>query len=112
MLRVGTCVGRIIEKLREYAVLDAGSAAKSLTDRVFALDRPSQAAVLRGLFTTDGTVANYGNKSQYVALDSVSLELLRQVQLLLLGFGIKAKIYENRRALGQDTAILPDGCGG
>ena len=39
-------------------------------------------------------------------------DLLRQVQLLLLGFGIKAKIYENRRALGQDTAILPDGKGG
>ena len=112
VLRVGTSVGRIIDKMREYAVLDEGSARKAFTDCVFALDRPSQAAILRGLFTTDGTVANYGEKSQYVALDSTSLELLQQVQLLLLGFGVKSKIYQNRRVLGQDTAILPDGRGG
>ncbi len=111
-LRVGTSVGRIIEKMREYAVLGKGSAAKAFTNRVFFLDRPSLAAILRGLFTTDGTVANCGGKSQYVALDSTSLELLRQVQLLLLGFGIKSKIYQNRRALGQKLAILPDGRGG
>lgn len=66
--------------------------------------------MLRGLFTADGTVANYGEKSQYVALDSSSLELLQQVQLLLLNFGIKAKLYENRRA-GKLTALLPDGNG-
>jgi len=110
--RVGTSVGAIIDRMRQYAILDAGATHKRLTDAVFALDRPSQAAILRGLFTTDGTVANYGAKSQYVALDSTSLELLRQVQLVLLGFGINAKIYENRRALGQNTAMLPDGKGG
>ena len=48
----------------------------AFTPAVFELDRPSLAAVLRGLFTADGTVANYGEKSQYVALDSTSLELL------------------------------------
>ena len=52
-------------------------------------------------------MANYGEKSQYVALDSTSLELLRQVQLLLLGFGIKAKIYRNRRGVGANRAIFP-----
>ncbi|MCR4413756.1 MAG: hypothetical protein NUV77_15155, partial [Thermoguttaceae bacterium] len=111
-LGVGTSVGRVLQKLGEYAVLDAGSKAKRFHDKVFGLDRPSQAAILRGLFTTDGTVADYGGKSQYVALDSTSLELLRQVQLLLLGFGIKAKLYEHRRALGAHTAVLPDGKGG
>jgi len=111
-LRVGTGVSAVIETLSEYAVLDSGSAGKRFTDAVFSLDRRSLAAMLRGLFTTDGTVANYGSKSQYVALDSTSRELLRQVQLLLLGFGIKSKVYENRRVLGQDTAMLPDGAGG
>ncbi len=111
-LRVGTGVGAIVGKLREFAVLDAGAAHKAFTDRVFALDRPSQAAILRGVFTTDGTVANYGSASQWVALDSTSLELLRQVQLLLLGFGIKSKIYENRRALGRLRTLLPDSNGG
>ncbi len=111
-LRVGTSVRSILNKLRSFAKLDAGSSEKQLADAVFALDQPSQAAILRGLFTTDGTVANYGSKSQYVSLDSTSQELLQQVQLLLLGFGIKARIYRNRRALGQSMAVLPDGRGG
>ncbi|MBX3730396.1 MAG: intein-containing adenosylcobalamin-dependent ribonucleoside-diphosphate reductase [Candidatus Sumerlaeia bacterium] len=111
-LRVSTSVAALLTQARTYAVLDAGADGKQFTDAVFALDSRSQAAILRGLFTTDGTVANYGEKSQYVSLDSTSLEMLRQVQLLLLGFGIKAKIYENRRVLGQQTALLPDGKGG
>ena len=77
----------------------------------YELDRASLAAVLRGLFTADGTVVDSGEKSQYVGLDSTSLELLVQVQRMLLGFGIKARIYENRRG-GQLTSILPDGKGG
>ncbi len=68
--------------------------------------------MLRGLFTADGCVANYGEKSQYVALDSSSIELLGQVQVLLLSFGVKSKIYRNRRILGQATSLLPDGKGG
>ncbi len=111
-LRVGTSVRRLVEQFRTYAVLDEGSERKRFTDAVYSLDRTSVAALLRGLFTTDGCVANYSDKSQYVALDSTSLDLLRQVQRLLLGFGIKAKIYENRRVMGQTTALLPDGKGG
>jgi ribonucleoside-diphosphate reductase alpha chain len=111
-LRVGTSVAPVVEKLGAFAVLDRGSHEKRLTDLAFTLDRQTVAALLRGLFTADGTVANYGSKSQYVALDSTSLDLLRQVQVLLLGFGVKAKIYENRRAIGQATATLPDGRGG
>ena len=111
-LRVDSAVARVVEALEACAVLDAGSAGKRLKDAVHAWDRASIAAMLRGLFTTDGTVANCGEKSQYVALDSTSRDLLRQVQLLLLGFGIKSKLHEDRRALGQDTALLPDGAGG
>jgi len=83
-LRVGTAVSAVLEQLSRYAVLDEGSSAKRFTEEVYGLDRESVAAVLRGLFTTDGTVANGGAKSQYVSLDSSSVELLRQVQLLLL----------------------------
>jgi ribonucleoside-diphosphate reductase alpha chain len=101
----------VVDLFKEFAVLDEGSACKRFTPAVFDLDQRSLAALLRGLFTADGSVANYGDKSQYVALDSTSRELLRQVQLLLLGFGIKAKIYEGRRA-GKLEAVLPDGRGG
>ncbi|MEZ4464877.1 MAG: LAGLIDADG family homing endonuclease [bacterium] len=111
-LRLGTSARCVVEPLQAHAVLDAGSAEKRFTDRIFGLDRPSLAAVLRGLFTADGTVANYGEKSQYVGLDSTSLVLLQQTQLLLLSFGIKARLYRDRRVLGQTTALLPDGHGG
>ncbi len=111
-VRVGTSVQSVIDRMAQYAVLDEGSLGKGFKDGVFGFDRATIAAVLRGLFTADGTVANYGEKSQYVALDSVSLGMLRQVQLLLLSFGIKAKVYENRRALGQMMTSMPDGKGG
>ena len=109
--RFGTSASPVIKMLEEYAVLDKGSHMKSFRDRFFSLDKKTQASAIRGLFTTDGTVANYSDKSQYISLDSTSIELLRQVQLILLGFGIKAKIYENRRA-GKTSSLLPDGKGG
>jgi len=109
-LRVGTSSRCVVDALKLYAVLDAGSTGKRLTDEVHALDREAHVALLQGLFTADGTVANYGEKSQYVALDSTSLELLQQVQRLLLGFGIKAKLYRDRRLAA--SAWLPDGRGG
>jgi ribonucleoside-diphosphate reductase alpha chain len=111
-LRIGTAARCVVDELKCYAVLNEGSADKRFTDAVFRLDKPSVAAVLRGLFTADGTVANYGAKSQHVALDSTSLELLQQTQALLLAFGIKAKLYRNRRVADQLVSLLPDGKGG
>jgi len=99
----------VVELFMQYAVLDEGSDLKRLKPAVYQLDRPSLAALLRGLFTADGTVVK--NTANYVGLDSTSLELLIQVQRLLLGFGIKSKIYENRRG-GRFEALLPDGKGG
>ena len=107
---VATSASAVVEVLEQFAVLDEGSSSKRLCDASFVLDRESTSALLRGLFTADGTVANYGTKSQYVALDSTSEMLLHQVQLLLLGFGIKSKLYRNRRL--SDRALLPDGRGG
>jgi len=101
----------VVDLFKEFAVLDEGSAGKRFKEEVFDLDRPSLAAVLRGLFTADGTVANYGDKGQYVSLDSTSRELLQQVQMLLLGFGIKSKLYGGRRS-GRTESLLPDGKGG
>jgi ribonucleoside-diphosphate reductase alpha chain len=111
-LRVSTSAVGVIEYLSQYAVMDEGSDRKRFTDAFFATDHLTQRATLRALYTADGTVANYGNKSQYVSLDSTSIELLRQVQLILLNFGIKSKLYENRRSEGMTSAMLPDGRGG
>jgi ribonucleoside-diphosphate reductase alpha chain len=111
-LRFGTSARCVVDELIRLAVLDAGSEHKAFKAPTFGLDRASTAAILRGLFTADGTVANYGEKSQYVSLDSTSLQLLQQTQLLLLSFGIKAKLYRDRRPAGQTMALLPDGKGG
>lgn len=109
--RVSVGSPKILDLLEQYAILNEGSENKRLKDICFLLNRDSQASLLRGLFTADGCVANYGDKAQYVSLDSCSLHLLEQVQLILLNFGIKAKIYTNRSA-GKLNAILPDGKGG
>jgi ribonucleoside-diphosphate reductase alpha chain len=111
-VRIGTGSRCVVEVLKQFAVLNEGSEKKRFTNKIFQLDRVSLAGVLRGLFTADGTVAHYGDKSQFISLDSTSLELLRQTQLLLLSFGIKAKVYRNRRVAGQTAALLPDGKGG
>jgi ribonucleoside-diphosphate reductase alpha chain len=110
-MRVSVGSPRILTLMEQFAVLDKGCEHKKLKDAAFRLNREEQAALIRGLFTADGCVANYGEKSQYAALDSCSEELLQQVQLLLLNFGIKSKLYTNRRA-GKSSSLLPDGRGG
>ena len=100
----------VVEQFLRYSVLDEGSDLKRFTDEAFGLDRASIAALLRGLFTADGTVVSSGTNA-YVGLDSTSLELLLQVQRLLLGFGVKSHMYEKRRG-GKLTSMLPDGKGG
>ncbi len=107
---VATCARSVTNELAEWAVLDAGSSGKRLTERAMRLEREPAAAMLRGLFTADGCVVDSGEKSQYVGLHSTSELLLAQVQTMLLGFGIKSKIYRNRRL--TSTALLPDGNGG
>lgn len=111
-LRIGTSARCVVDLIKKYAVVNEGSHAKKLDESVFELNQESVSAILRGLFTADGTVANYGEKTQYVSLDSTSSSLLQQVQTLLLSFGIKAKLYRNRRVLSHSTSRLPDGKGG
>jgi len=102
---------KVVEKINQYIDATLKSYEKTLGEKIFESPLSAQRYVLQGLFTADGTVANYGEKSQYVALDSSNLQLLKDVQLLLTGFGIKSKVYTDRRA-GKDTALLPDGKGG
>ncbi len=100
----------VVDQFLKYAVLDEHADAKRFTEAAFCLDRDSVAALLRGLFTADGTVGNTGTNA-YVGLDSTSHELLLQVQRMLLAFGIKSHLYEDRLA-GALTKLLPDGRGG
>ena len=96
----------IVEMISNYAVLNKGSINKKFTDEIFNLDKESMGEILRGLFTADGTVSGNKEKGYYVGLDSTSLELLQQVQLLLLNFGVKSKLYQDRRT--SLISYLPD----
>jgi len=65
---------------------------------------------LQSLFTADGTV-NYAEKGRCsLRLTSTDLNLLKRVQILLLGFAIYSRIYQNRRE--AQIRQLPDGNGG
>ena len=108
--RISVGNAEVVGVFSRYAVLNEGSATKRFTDAIYSLDRAATASALRGLFTADGTVANYGTKSQYVSLDSCSLALLKQTQHLLLSFGVKSKLYTNRRS--SLSSLCPDGNGG
>ena len=102
---------QLVREIEQMVDLTLPSHQKIISDKIFNLSLSEQKYVLQGLFTSDGTVANYGGKSQYVALDSSSLNMLKGVQIMLSGFGIKSKLYLNRRA-GKSIALLPDCKGG
>ncbi len=65
---------------------------------------------LRGLFTADGSVQASQKNGRTVRLANTSLDLLKEVQQLLLNFGIASKIYEERRSGGKRELL--DGKGG
>jgi ribonucleoside-diphosphate reductase alpha chain len=62
---------------------------------VFKGTREMQKGFLQALFTANGKV-DTGNRGCSIRLTSISIDLLRDIQLLLLNFGIVSKIHENR----------------
>ena len=77
---------------------------------VFAGSEAIQRGFLQALFTADGQVNDGGEKGCSARLSSSRLLLLKDVQRLLLNFGIASHIYENRRLAGYKP--MPDGKGG
>lgn len=77
---------------------------------VFSGSTATQRGFLQALFSSDGTVADSENGTRSVRLSASKLEFLRDVQLLLLNFGVYSKIYKDRHEAGYRK--LPDGNGG
>ncbi len=77
---------------------------------VLAGSQEMQRGFLQALFTADGQVNDGGEKGCSVRLSSSHLPLLKDVQRLLLNFGIASRIYEQRRPGGYRS--MPDGRGG
>ena len=80
--------------------VDAGH--KEVPHTIFKAPKSAVVGFLQGLFGADGTIANDIKKgNRYVRLTSKSKKLLEQVQILLLNFGIKSRIYDRARAPRQ-----------
>ncbi|HXN15693.1 MAG TPA: LAGLIDADG family homing endonuclease, partial [Usitatibacter sp.] len=71
-------------------------------------DRETAAAYLRGLYQADGNVVSSGEVTT-LALASVDLEFIRELQVLWANFGVKSSINQMR---GHEQHEMPDGMGG
>jgi ribonucleoside-diphosphate reductase alpha chain len=74
------------------------AAEKEVPETIFTAPQEAVIGFLRGLLTADGTVGCHeGYGAFYVRLTSKSIKLLKGVQLLLLNFGIRSRIFDRSR---------------
>ncbi|MFH1393730.1 MAG: ribonucleotide reductase N-terminal alpha domain-containing protein [Candidatus Micrarchaeota archaeon] len=96
----------IAKKFHELGVVPVKSHEKEVPSSVFSMDKESMKQFLSALFSADGSVQGSKEKGISIRLASNSSKLLKQVQVLLLQFGIVSKLYEGRRP--EHTKVLPD----
>lgn len=83
---------------------------KTITDAIMGSNPAFQAGFLRGFFDADGSVTFVRKKNangvlcttRTIVLGQSDLTCLRRVQQMLLGFGIKGKIYKNGAARSRN----------
>ncbi|WP_181686315.1 LAGLIDADG family homing endonuclease [Halorhabdus salina] len=98
-------------RLYEYAEQAGLAEAKlQVPDAVMRGSEEMARGFLRALFSADGGVQGNVEKGVSVRLASVDADFLKDVQRLLINFGIASKVYEDRKEAG--TRELPDGTGG
>lgn len=78
--------------LRKVGILGHGAHGKFIPDQVFTLDRANLSLFLNRLFSTDGWASVLASGQVQMGYSSVSEQLIRQVQHLLLRFGIIARL--------------------
>jgi ribonucleoside-diphosphate reductase alpha chain len=76
---------RLMSRIRGFVRLEGG--IPRLTDEAFTAGLPAQKHLLRALFSADASLSD-----NTLSLRNASLPLLQDIQLLLLGFGIKAAV--------------------
>ncbi len=79
---------RLLSRLRAFVKIENGQ--KRLSDDAFTAGLAAQKHLLRALFTVDGRITHNS-----LELLSTSPGLLQDVQLILLGFGVKSSIFSN-----------------
>lgn len=78
----------------KMGVKPVDSNQKRAPESIFTAPKAAVTGFLQGLFTADGTV---GHPDAYARLGSKSLKLLKDVQVLLINYGIKSRIYNRSR---------------
>jgi ribonucleoside-diphosphate reductase alpha chain len=95
----------IARKFYELGMRPWKSHEKEVPSSVFSMDRESVSHFLSALFSADGSVQGTKEKGISIRLASSSLKLLKQVQVLLIQFGIASQLYEERRP--EHAKMLP-----
>lgn len=71
---------------------------KQVPESIFTAPKDVVVGFLQGLFSADGTVScRKKNGSYYTRLTSKSLNLLKEVQILLLNLGIRTRVFDRSR---------------
>ncbi len=99
----------MVEFFLKLGVKRGKSMEKEVPSSLFTAPREAVAGFLQALFTADGTTGTGKNRGQ-VKLTTASEKLAKQVQLLLLNFGIKARRY--RRRYSRSKAFVYSTAGG
>jgi len=85
----------MIEFFSRLGVKKVKSMDKEVPKTIFTATKEAVSGFLQALFTADGTIGTGKNRGQ-VRLTTASEILAKQVQLLLLSFGIKSKRYRRK----------------
>jgi ribonucleoside-diphosphate reductase alpha chain len=81
------------DKLLEIGVKAISAPKKSVPEQIFTSTKETVTSFLQALFCADGTVYDKDEMHRTVRLTSASMTLLRDVQQLLLNYGIHGQIY-------------------
>ena len=87
-----------VEYLKRLGIRTSRAGEKEVPQTIFTAPKEAVSGFLQALFSADGTVMVDEMKGNYyIRLTTKSIRLAKQVQLLLLNFGIKSKIYDRSR---------------
>lgn len=87
-----------VEFFKNLGVKPVKAEEKEVPESIFTATEDAVIGFLQALFSSDGTIGSHEESgNRYIRLTSKSEKLLKGVQLLLLNFGIKSRIYKRHR---------------
>ncbi|EOD00015.1 ribonucleotide reductase N-terminal alpha domain-containing protein [Caldisalinibacter kiritimatiensis] len=86
-----------VDLIKSLGVLPNKAHEKRVPKSIFTASKKTVSAYLNGLFSSNGTVNYVDENHRDIRLTSSSIELLRDVQLILLNSGVYSTIYERTK---------------